>query len=292
MRRSIRHPDLRGFVKSLKLDFRGTIYDVVIRYGLSHLLRFVYGPDDLGWWENLFREVLREERFLLIVLDDARFDAFKHLYSRYLEGSLHRVQVPPPNTYGWLPLAFSAPEFNRVRVFYASLGVETHDIKLKDFVPSDRDVKVYAVKPQKLKYLKTVLPCEVNEVIREVGLSGRDIVWYAQPHFPWVCDPELSLMLMHEVLIHDFLPPDTVNCALKKHGVDKGRVMRAYYCNMGVALRCVRELLNYIRSQGMKYDRVVVTSDHGELLGEYGLYLHQEYDLPQLTVVPWLEVEL
>jgi len=26
--------------------------------------------------------------------------------------------------------------------------------------------------------------------------------------------------------------------------------------------------------------------------GEYGLYLHQEYDLPQLTIVPWFETAL
>jgi hypothetical protein len=26
------------------------------------------------------------------------------------------------------------------------------------------------------------------------------------------------------------------------------------------------------------------------MLGELGLYLHQEYDLPQLIIVPWLRV--
>ena len=33
---------------------------------------------------------------------------------------------------------------------------------------------------------------EVNGVVKGAGLRGRDIVWYVQLHFPWVCDFELS----------------------------------------------------------------------------------------------------
>jgi len=289
---SVRLPDLRGFAKSLKQDFRGAIYDVAIRYALSRFAKLIQGLTDLPLWVDMFVSVLRERRFLLIVLDAARFDVFKLLYPRYLRGSLHAVYVPPPNTYGWLPLALSIPEFNHIRVLYARLDIDTHDIRLRDFIPRGRDVEVFDVRPRKLRWLKTVTPHEVNEVVRSVGLSGRDIVWYVQPHFPWICDPELSLAFMHEVRVHDFLPPDTVSRALKKLGIDRWRVVKAYYCNLEVALRGVRELLNYIRSLGVEYDRIIVTSDHGDLLGEYGLYIHQEYDLPQLTVVPWLEVEL
>jgi len=292
MMKGMKSPDLGGFVKSLKQDFRGAIYDVIIRYVLSNFAKMVQGPRDLPLWVDMFKDILREGRFLLIVLDAARLDAFKQLYPRYLRGSLHAVRVPPPNTYGWLPPTFSVPEFDHIRVFYARLDVDTHDIRLRDFVPRGRDIEIYDVGPRKLRWLKTVTPHEINEVVRSVGLSGRDIVWYAQPHFPWVCDPKLSLALMHEVRVHDFLPPDTVSRALKNLGICRERVVKAYYCNLDVALRGVRDLLSYVRNSGMMYDRIVVTSDHGELLGEYGLFLHQEYDLPQLTVVPWLEVKL
>ncbi len=57
-------------------------------------------------------------------------------------------------------------------------------------------------------------------------------------------------------------------------------------------LRHVKDLLNYVVKQGIKYDEVVVTLDHDKMLGEFGLYLHQEYDLPQLVLVPWLNVNL
>ena len=287
-------PDVKGFAKSLSIDAYGAFHEAMVKYVLSTLLKLLYRRENTTSWFELFRNILRAKHFLLIVLDGARYDVFRRVYPRYLGGKFRKALVPPPHTYGWLPKAFSLPEFNNVRVFYASLGIATHDIRIKDFIPRSRDVEVYVVKPSRLKEIGTVLPSEVNDVVKRVGLRGRDIVWYVQPHFPWVCDIELSLALMRDVLIHDYVPPDTVKRALKRYGISRGRerVLRAYYCNVEVALRGVRELLNYVSTVGMEYDRVVVASDHGELLGEYGLYLHQEYDLPQLTIVPWLEVKL
>jgi len=285
-------PDIKGFAKSLSIDAYGAFHEAMVKYVLSVLLKPLYRRGNTASWFELFRNILRTEHFLLIVLDGARYDVFRRVYPRYLRGMLRKALAPPPHTYGWLPKAFSLPEFDNVRVFYASLDIATHNIKIKGFIPRGKNAEVYAVKPGKLRDVGTVLPSEVNTAVKRVGLSGRDIVWYVQPHFPWICDPELSLKLMREVLIHDFVPPDTVRRALKRQGIDRGRVWRAYYCNMLIALMGVKELLNYVRKVGLKYDKVVVTSDHGEMLGEYGLYLHQEYNLPQLTIVPWLEAEL
>ena len=135
---------------------------------------------------------------------------------------------------------FSLHGFNYVKVPYAGLGIVTHNVRIKDFVPRSRDVEVCVVKPSRFREIGTVIPFEVNEVVKKVSLRGRDIVWYVQPHFPWICNPDLSLMLMHDVLIHDYLPPDTVRRALKKYGVSRKRVLGVYYCNMEIALKGVR----------------------------------------------------
>jgi glucan phosphoethanolaminetransferase (alkaline phosphatase superfamily) len=66
--------------------------------------------------------------------------------------------------------------------------------------------------------------------------------------------------------------------------------VNAYYANLILAIREAKELINYAFDRGVDYEEIVVTSDHGEMLGELGLYLHQEYGLPQLTIVPWLRV--
>jgi glucan phosphoethanolaminetransferase (alkaline phosphatase superfamily) len=92
------------------------------------------------------------------------------------------------------------------------------------------------------------------------------------------------------VLIHDFVPPDTVRRKISANGIPRSRVVNAYYANLILAIREANELINYAIDRGVDYEEIVVTSDHGEMLGELGLYLHQDYDLPQLTIVPWLRV--
>jgi hypothetical protein len=282
--------DIRGFANSLRVDASGAVHEALVKHFISKLMKSIYGLGDLPEWADLFRSLLRKHKFLLIVLDDARYDAFVRVYKRYLRGSLIKARVPPPNTYGWLPRIFSIPEFNRVRIFYASINIKSHDIRIGSFTPKNREVEVIPIKPRKAEHLMTVLPSEVNEVIMKIGLSGRDIVWYAQPHFPWITDKELSLALIREVLIHDFVPPDTVRRKISANGIPRSRVVNAYYANLILAIREAKELINYAIDRGVDYEEIVVTSDHGEMLGELGLYLHQEYDLPQLTIVPWLRV--
>jgi len=282
--------DVRGFAQSLKRNALGAFHEALTRRFISGFLGTLQGVKKCTPWNALFRALLKRRRFLLIVLDDARYDAFERVYGRYLCGLLIRAKVPPPNTYGWLPRVFSYPEFDDVRVFYASIGIENHDVRIEHFVPRGRDVKVIPIRPNRARRLRTVLPSEVNDVVKRVGLSGRDIVWYAQPHFPWVADEELSLLLMRDVLIHDYVPPDTVRRRLKFNNIPRFRVVNDYYANLMLVLKYVKELVNYSLSQGIKCEEIVITSDHGEMLGELGLYLHQEYDLPQLTIVPWLKV--
>ena len=282
--------DIRGFVNSLRVDAIGAVHEALVKHFISKLLKSIYGLGDLPEWADLFRSLLRKHKFLLIVLDDAKYDAFMRVYKRYLRGSLIKARVPPPNTYGWLPRIFSIPEFNRVRIFYASINIKSHDIRIGSFTPKNREVEVIPIKPRKAEHLMTVLPSEVNEVIMKIGLSGRDIVWYAQPHFPWITDKELTLALIREVLIHDFVPPDTVRRKISANDIPRSRVVNAYYANLILAIREAKELINYAIDRGVDYEEIVVTSDHGEMLGELGLYLHQDYDLPQLTIIPWLRV--
>jgi len=282
--------DVCGFAQSLKRDSIGAVHEALIKHFISRFLSTLQGVKKCVPWSTLFRALLKRQRFLLIVLDDARYDAFERVYNRYLHGLLIRARVPPPNTYGWLPRVFSYPEFNDIRVFYASIGIESHDIRIEHFVPRGRNVKVIAIRPNRARRLRTVLPSEVNDVVRRVGLSGRDIVWYAQPHFPWVADEELSLLLMKDVSIHDYVPPDTVRRRLMAVGAPRSRVVNAYYADLVLVLRYVKELIDHALNEGINYEEIAVTSDHGEMLGELGLYLHQDYNLPQLITVPWLKV--
>jgi len=63
---------------------------------------------------------------------------------------------------------------------------------------------------------------------------------------------------------------------------------RAYQANLALAWNCAHQLA------GRLTGRVVVTSDHGEILGEYGGQFGHEskWHYPELYRVPWLVVDV
>lgn len=72
--------------------------------------------------------------------------------------------------------------------------------------------------------------------------------------------------------------------AVAKRGSEEG-VWGAYPDNLRYVLDDVSRLLANI-----DVERVVITSDHGELFGEWGLYSHHVGSLhPALRKVPWVE---
>lgn len=80
------------------------------------------------------------------------------------------------------------------------------------------------------------------------------------------------------------LPPlSPMDDALRKVG-EEG-VRKAYRKNLSRVLDCVEELVRRID------EKSIITSDHGELLGEGGRFGHELKERPELVEVPWFEVE-
>ncbi|MCE5184847.1 MAG: sulfatase-like hydrolase/transferase [Planctomycetaceae bacterium] len=79
-------------------------------------------------------------------------------------------------------------------------------------------------------------------------------------------------------------PKGPMEIAWRQLGVDGLR--QAYNENLRLALEQVRTLV------GQLTGTIVITSDHGELLGEDGQFAHpQGSDHPAITQVPWLVIE-
>jgi len=134
------------------------------------------------------------------------------------------------------------------------------------------------------------LPNELNEEVLRRGLDRRNIVWYMQPHYPWIYYKELSLKLRNAVMWQHFTPKNLVSEQLKRKAINKHEVVKAYISNLEAVLKAVSELVKEVKR--FFEGKIIVTSDHGELLGDYGLFLHPpRYELPQLHIVPWLEVK-
>lgn len=73
--------------------------------------------------------------------------------------------------------------------------------------------------------------------------------------------------------------------ALRRGELSYGSFWRAYRSNLITALDQVSILLD-----NHETERVAITSDHGDALGEWGIYDHPAGSLhPVVTTVPWVE---
>lgn len=108
------------------------------------------------------------------------------------------------------------------------------------------------------------------------------IVHYMQPHHPFV-GSEIQTSLSPEGFGE--MGRESVWNLLRRGEVSKEAVWRDYVKNLEYVLDDVSRLLNNIDA-----DRVVLTADHGNAMGELGLYGHyRDVPLGAMKRVPWCE---
>jgi len=111
----------------------------------------------------------------------------------------------------------------------------------------------------------------------------RMIVHYMQPHYPFITVPELD----YGIDIDQFgeLPWDNVWERLRNGGLDKSEVWNGYRENLQYVLRDIGLLLENIDAK-----KAVITSDHGNAIGEWGIYGHPIHmPIDAIQIVPWVE---
>jgi hypothetical protein len=103
----------------------------------------------------------------------------------------------------------------------------------------------------------------------------RMVVWYAQPHAPYP-----SLVEKHDLEMSS----NEVFEKLMSGELRRYEVWDGYYDTLIYVLEEVDELLENIDAE-----QVVISADHGEAFGEFGIYRHPKYvPLPMLKQVPWV----
>ena len=231
--------------------------------------------------------------FLLIVLLSCRFDVFEQYYYKYLKGVLTPALAPQSYSIIWIPRLFSI--MRNVKVFMPILRVGVHDTSrlAREILRQSRSVnEVVTIGPDLvINYMQTTSPSHVNNTVFKEGLTGRDIIFYIQPHFPWIMDRDLSITLKPYIAVHELIPGDIVGSALKKHNISRERLFKAYSKDLILILNNVSKVIKRAIRLA-PYEKVIVTAIHGELFGEFGLYFHKDLPLHYVTLVPWLEVKL
>lgn len=162
--------------------------------------------------------------------------------------------------------------------------------------------------------LGTVHPREVNKaalIAIRLYRSKIFIIHYLQPHYPYLelalKDVKIKIKRSFSDRIRGFIrwrlidllgdrvgfkiaekivgPPPKLE-ELVAREIGEQRMRRLYESNLRIVLKHVAELISRLKG------RIVITSDHGELLGEHGLFGHIDYSsVPIHTEVPWLEID-
>lgn len=120
---------------------------------------------------------------------------------------------------------------------------------------------------------------------RQAAGAERMIAWYIQPHAPFL-DAEWSDGFDFSSLGNPDEGGPSVWYRLRNGDIDLDDLWPAYRQNLRTVLEDVRLLL-----QNLDAERVVITADHANCIGEAGIYGHPKYvPHPSLKRVPWVEV--
>jgi|GEM_PF-131745 len=277
--------------------------------------------------QSLIDQFTEGEEFVLVVLDACRFDYFEQNVSEFIPGDLQKVWSPANRTPTWVPAVWCGNHdltYISSNVYvgdyeYEKNGIEfCADSHIKDIVEAWKfawDAELTTVEPDTMTDL----------ALKDAAKPGptRLVVHYLQPHEPYIGEsgfqswlqevPDVSRNKIDESEKEQFLqsrdkvtldevieynitwgemkkyeieaPESDVRTLLDEGKISEQDLREAYRGNLRLVLQEVRRLVERVDCD------VVVTSDHGELLGEDGRYMHDNTTHPILREVPWYTVD-
>jgi hypothetical protein len=217
--------------------------------------------------------VMKEDWDYLIVLDACRYDTFKEVVD---EGANYVISGGT-DTQSWLDWNFGEKYEDVIYIAGNPHFASAHLRKTLGFNP------FYAVE-EVWDYgwdnnIKTVPPEQVTDAaLRTIQRypEKRMIVHYNQPHRPYLSDKELR----------DDGKRETIWDLVRRGEVSIERIRTAYKENLRIVMKEVERLQKQLSG------RVILTADHGDLFGEWGLYGHVgRLRVEGLVKVPWVTLK-
>jgi hypothetical protein len=260
-------------------------------YSLKQILHGLQNPQMLLWELNRAYfstinefpfndrgiDIFAEDWDTLVILDSCRVDAFEQ--SANFPGTTERRQSLGSMTREWVEANFATRRLHDTVYVTAINQIDTlpeeHRPELHDFVwITGEDVS------ELLGEMRVILPSKMTD--RAIELhdeypNKRIIVHYAQPHQPYIGPSGRKFQWTGD--FHQ---------NIKQSDVTRAEVWEAYGETLDCALTEVGRLLSNVEG------RVIISADHGEMLGErmfpipishyghpYGIYVDE------LVEVPW-----
>jgi len=251
----------------------------------------------LRWQEACLQELRRNDEYLLVVLDACRYDAFRSVASEYLSfDSLEPVRSAGRNTFEYVSrcwprthddvtyVSAAAPVNSDPRSSYDDDVLEG---RFGGFVPAEHIRNIRDLWRESWDESIGIAP---PEPITDAALNAdgnRVVAHYFQPHAPYVGrQPLLGHTDNRDARAREGEPVDVPIWSRVRYGdISRGELRRVYVSNLRRALRAVRRLV-----AETDIETVAIMGDHGEALGEYGIYGHS-IDHPDVRTVPWAVVD-
>jgi hypothetical protein len=239
---------------------------------------------------------------LLVILDTARVDAMREVADEYdFIGDVGKLQSVGASSPEWVARTFTEEHADEIEnTAYLSANGNAEAILEKDAPTNDpgylthsllsRFDYVHADRLGRLERLWNYEPVGekgphghvegatppryVTDRAIELGRTrnfDRTILHYHQPHNPYAARAMAEDRPLHEWELHFRKNPEAA--------------WESYMAELRYVLDDVELLLSNVDAE-----RVVLTSDHGEGFGEYGVYGHPIGSLhPKIRTVPWVE---
>lgn len=225
---------------------------------------------------NYGTNVFEESWDVLVILDGCRWDLMREVVSEYDFVDETTTYSIASSSEEWMEKTFGEVDTSDVGYVtgnpFSRQMLNPNDFQLLD------EVWEYAVDDEVRTIPADAVTDRTIRAHREVD-PDRLIAHYMQPHYPFVPNP------MDEGLpLEDFggSNHEDVWDKLRRGKVSREEVWEDYRSNLEYALDSVETLLRSVDGN------VVITADHGNLLGEFGLYGHPDYaPIPALKRVPW-----
>ena len=238
--------------------------------------------------KNLLMDVLKQDWFLVIVLDACRPDSFRRWISKNRRGLLKRlktVRSEGRRTPLWFTKTFGGKKLDLTYIsgnpYINSAGVTSVGSMAKNCFTTVIDAwKVWDKKEQ------TCMPQTVNRFALR-NKKPRLIVHYMQPHQPYVGKKRLPPQFYYRERWHSMdhrLKERPTILQVHQRRFNKraiGLIRAAYESNVDLVCSHAFKLVDEFKRTA------VITADHSEMMGENGKWFHN-CNHPNLNIVPWL----
>jgi len=214
----------------------------------------------------------------IIILDACRYDYFKKFFSHYYPVS--KYTSPASATIPWFKAVF--PDEYDYTLYSANPYICSKPVERGwNYYPYQHFEGIVDLF---LSEWSTDYGCVPPEAVYErcKGLKHRSIIWFLQPHTPYL---SLGSNITPDQFVNWKPDMDFMSMKGEKKEMDFDKLKLLYENNLLQTIPFVIKLIDSLEKP------ILITSDHGELLGEYGKFGHPtRLNVPELRNVPVCEV--